>query len=70
MTIELRPELEALIQKRVASGVFANPEEVIERALEFLSTEEDWMATNRAEIAAGIEQGWGGSQAQRTHGRG
>jgi len=63
MTIELKPELEALIQRRVASGAFANPEEVIERALEFLSTEEAWLAANRAEIAEQIEQGW--NEAQR-----
>jgi antitoxin ParD1/3/4 len=58
MTIELRPELEALIQKRLESGVFSNPEEVIERALEFLAIEEDWLAANRGEIAAQIQEGW------------
>jgi antitoxin ParD1/3/4 len=58
MTIELSLELEALIQKRLESGVFSNPEEVIERALEFRATEEDWLAANRAEIAAQIQEGW------------
>ncbi len=38
MTVELRPEIEALIQKRIQSGAFSSAEEVIERALEFLST--------------------------------
>jgi Arc/MetJ-type ribon-helix-helix transcriptional regulator len=58
MPIELRPELQALIQKRMESGAFSNPEEVIERALEFLATEEDWLAANRSEIAAQIQEGW------------
>lgn len=32
MTIELTPEVEALIQKRLASGAFENIDEVIYRA--------------------------------------
>ena len=34
MTVELKPEIEALIQKRIESGAFSSAEEVIERALE------------------------------------
>jgi len=36
MTLALKPEMEALIQKRRQSGAFSSAEEVIERALEFL----------------------------------
>jgi putative addiction module CopG family antidote len=63
MTVELRPEIEALIQKRLQSGAFSSAEEVIERALEFLSAEEDWLADNRDTIAAQIQEGW--DEAQR-----
>jgi putative addiction module CopG family antidote len=63
MTVELKPEIEALIQKRLQSGAFSSAEEVIERALEFLSAEEDWLADNRGEIAAQIQDGW--DEAQR-----
>jgi len=63
MTLELKPEIEALIQKRLQSGAFSSAEEVIERALEFLSAEEDWMADNRAAIGAQIQEGW--EEAQR-----
>ena len=63
MTIELKPEMEALVQKRLETGAFATPEEVIERALEFLSAEEDWLADNRDGISAKIQEGW--DQAQR-----
>lgn len=63
MTVELKPEIEALIQKRLQSGAFSSAEEVIERALEFLSAEEDWLADNRETIAAQIQEGW--DEAQR-----
>jgi antitoxin ParD1/3/4 len=63
MTVELKPEIEALIQKRLQSGAFSTAEEVIERALEFLSAEEDWPADNRDEVAAQIQEGW--EEAQR-----
>ena len=62
MTVELKPEIEALIQKRLQSGAFSSVEEVIERALEFLSAEEDWLADNRDEIAAQIQEGWDEAQ--------
>ena len=61
--MELKPEIEALIQKRVKSGEFSSPEEVIERALEVLSAEEDWVAEQREEISAQIQEGW--DEAQR-----
>jgi antitoxin ParD1/3/4 len=63
MTLELKPEIEALIQKQLQSGAFSSAEEVIERALEFLSAEEDWLADNREQIAAQIQEGW--DEAQR-----
>lgn len=63
MTLELKPEIEALIQKRLQSGAFSTAEEVIERALEYLSAEEDWLADNRDQIAAQIQEGW--EEAQR-----
>ena len=36
------PDLEALLQKRLATGAFANVEDVIRRALETLVAEESW----------------------------
>jgi antitoxin ParD1/3/4 len=63
MTVELKPEIEALIQKRLQSGAFSSAEEVIEHALEFLSSEEDWLMDHRDEIASQIQAGW--DEAQR-----
>ncbi len=63
MTVELKPEIEALIQKQLQTGAFSSAEEVIERALEFLSADEDWLADNPDKIAAQIQEGW--DEAQR-----
>ena len=63
MTVELKPELEVLIRKRLESGAFPSAEEVIERALVFLSVEEDSRAENRETIASQIQEGW--NEAQR-----
>jgi putative addiction module CopG family antidote len=63
MTVELSPEAEALIQRRLASGAFSSAEEVIERALESLAAEEDWLAENRDLVASQIQEGW--DEAQR-----
>ena len=62
MTIELNPEAEALIKKRLESGAFTTPEEVVERALELLTAEEDWLSGNREQIAADIQEGWDAAQ--------
>jgi Arc/MetJ-type ribon-helix-helix transcriptional regulator len=62
MTVELKPEIEALIQKRLESGAFASPEEVIKRALE-LFDQHEWLAENRDQIATQIQEGW--DEAQR-----
>ena len=62
MTAELKPELEAIVQRQLRSGAFANPEEDVKRALEFLALEEDWLAHDRAEIAAQVQVGWDAAQ--------
>jgi antitoxin ParD1/3/4 len=62
MTLELKPEIESLIQKRLASGDFSSAEELIERALESLAAEEDWITENREIIASQIQEGWDETQ--------
>ena len=56
MTINLTPEDEQLIQKRLQSGAFSSAEEVIHHALESLDAEEDWLRENRAAINEKIER--------------
>ena len=56
MTVNLKPEDEQLVQKRLQSGVFADADEVIHRALESLDAEEDWLQENRQAINDKIER--------------
>jgi antitoxin ParD1/3/4 len=56
MHIEIRrPELEALIQKRLQSGAFDSVEEILFRALEAQDEQEDWLQENRDAINRKIE---------------
>ena len=63
MTIRLKPELEALIQQDVARGPYQSADEFVAQAVQMLHEHEQWLADNRADIAAKIEHGFG--QAER-----
>ncbi|HME10855.1 MAG TPA: type II toxin-antitoxin system ParD family antitoxin [Bryobacteraceae bacterium] len=62
MTIHLNPELEALIQSDVERGPYRSPDEFVERAVQLLHEQEQWLADNRDDIAAKIEQGYTSSE--------
>jgi len=57
MTIDLEPEDEKLIQKRLQTGVYGSPREVIHRALESLDAEESWLQESKGAINEKIERG-------------
>lgn len=57
MKIELKPEDEQLIQKRLQSGVFHSIDEIIHDAMTSQDAEEDWLLENRSTIAAKISRG-------------
>ncbi|HMC58750.1 MAG TPA: hypothetical protein VKJ01_06130 [Candidatus Solibacter sp.] len=63
MQLNVPPDLEALVQKRLATGAFASAEEVIRRALEAQDAEESWTDEERRALSAHIEEGF--LQAQR-----
>jgi putative addiction module CopG family antidote len=63
MTIHLKPELEALIQADVERGPYESPDEFVAQAIHLLHEQEQWLADNRADIAAKIEHGF--AQAER-----
>ena len=63
MQLNFPPDLEALVQKRLATGAFANAEEVIRRALEAQDAEESWAEEERRVVSAHIEEGF--LQAER-----
>jgi Arc/MetJ-type ribon-helix-helix transcriptional regulator len=59
MTITLRPEHEKAIAEAIQSGAYQSPEEVIERALEVLRSEDAWLLDHRDEIAEKIDRAFG-----------
>jgi len=60
MTIDLNPEQQRVIDLAVGSGVYKNPSEVLDQALEIIREQldlEDWMLEQKESIAAHIEEG-------------
>jgi antitoxin ParD1/3/4 len=57
MRIELKPEDEQLIQKRLQSGAFQSVDEVIHDALTSQDAEESWLEENRKVINEKISRG-------------
>ena len=63
MQLNLPPDLETLIRKRLSSGAYANAEDVLRRALEAQDAEESWTDEERRALSAQIEEGY--QQAER-----
>jgi putative addiction module CopG family antidote len=63
MQLNLPPDLESLINKRLSTGGYTNAEEVLRRALEALDAEENWTDEERHALSAHVEQGY--LQAER-----
>jgi Arc/MetJ-type ribon-helix-helix transcriptional regulator len=63
MTVRLSPEQERRLADVVRSGAYQNAEQVVDRALEMLLAQEEWLAEKRGEIAAAIELGF--AEAER-----
>ena len=47
MTITLRPEYEKVVMQAIESDAYQNADEVIERALEVLRSEDGWLLNHR-----------------------
>jgi len=56
MTIELTPEVEAFILKRLNSGAFADANEVLYRALESQDAEAAWLELHKKEVSDKIDR--------------
>jgi len=62
MEIRLRPELADLVKEDVERGAYASVDEYVEHAVAMLHEQEAWLAANRSEIAAKIEEGYAAAQ--------
>jgi Arc/MetJ-type ribon-helix-helix transcriptional regulator len=60
MTIQLKPEQEHRIAEALRSGAWSSSGDVIDRALEVLHEQDEWLVSNReandAKIRTGIEE--------------
>lgn len=63
MQLNVPPDLETLINKRLSSGGYSNAEDVLRRALEAQDAEESWTEQERRALSAHIEQSY--LQAER-----
>jgi putative addiction module CopG family antidote len=63
MQVNLPPDLETLVHKRLSNGGYSSVEEVFRRALEALDAEESWTDEERRVLTAHIEEGF--RQAER-----
>jgi Arc/MetJ-type ribon-helix-helix transcriptional regulator len=63
MQLNVPPDLETLINKRLSSGGYSSPEDVLRRALEAQDAEESWSEEERRALSAHIEEGY--LQAER-----
>ena len=68
MQLNVPPDLEALVQKRLATGAFANAEDVIRRALETLDAEESWTDEERRVLDERIDRALQQVAAGRAYG--
>jgi Arc/MetJ-type ribon-helix-helix transcriptional regulator len=59
MQLTIPSDLEALVQKRLASGAFASAEEVLRRALEAQDDEESWTEEERRALDEKIDRALG-----------
>jgi putative addiction module CopG family antidote len=57
MTIQLRPEDEPIVRKRLDRGECSSADEVVHRALRALDEEDSWPSLNRETIHEKIERG-------------
>ncbi|WP_176441720.1 ribbon-helix-helix domain-containing protein [Granulicella rosea] len=50
MTLTLDPQAEQFIQQEIDGGLYANPAEVIQSALELLKADQIWAAEEKADL--------------------
>jgi len=64
MQVNLPPDLETLVKKRLSSGGYESVEDVFRRALEAQDAEESWTDEERRALTAHLEKGF--LQAERS----
>ena len=68
MQLTIPSDMEALVEKRLASGAFTNVEDVLRRALEALDAEETWTEEERRLLDLKIGRALEQAASGRLHG--
>ena len=58
MQLNVPPDLESLINKRLSSGAYIDVEDVLRRALVAQDAEESWTDEERQALSAHLEEGY------------
>jgi antitoxin ParD1/3/4 len=62
MTIQLSPQLEALVREDVERGPYRSIDEFVEQAVTELHERERWFSSHPEEIRLKIEEGWAAAE--------
>lgn len=54
MNVTLTPDMQALVERQIQKGAFANPEEVVVASLKLLQVQEELLADLRNEVNRGV----------------
>ena len=57
MEVHLSPQQENLVTEALRSGAYQSPDDVIDRALEALHEQDEWLTANRQAIDVRIRRG-------------
>ena len=67
MTITLGPDQERLIAEAMRTGAYSDTNDVIERALEVLRSEDEWLSEQKDEISAKLERAFAQSEGGQVY---
>lgn len=56
VNVALTPQLEELIRRKLASGMYKNAAEVVREGLRLLAEEDEWKKEVRSKVASGVAQ--------------
>jgi predicted transcriptional regulator len=67
MPITLDPATEARIQRELARGIYATPDELITRAIDSIAADEDWLLRNREAINERLDESFAAAERGETY---
>jgi Arc/MetJ-type ribon-helix-helix transcriptional regulator len=66
MSVTTDPAIEQRIEREMARGIYREPADVLNRALDLLESQEDWLSQNKEAIGELLEERWAESEAGKS----